>query len=49
MKCRGVDLSNCTGTEIKTVGDTFEGKYSTHIFVEEFQRLVQAHEKTKPM
>jgi hypothetical protein len=38
-----VDLNNNSGTEIRSVGDEFNGVYSSELFVSEAARMIDQH------
>jgi arylsulfatase A-like enzyme len=48
VKCRGVDLNNNSGTEIRSVGNQYSGVYSSYLFVQEAARMINNHPKDKP-
>ena len=47
-KCRGIDLNNNSGTNVRSVGNAFAGVYSSDLFVREAGRMIAAHPSGVP-
>jgi hypothetical protein len=38
-----IDFNNCSGTELHTLGEPFQGKYSARVFTAEAVREIEKH------